>query len=575
MRKIFLFAMMCGVMFLAVAQKNAPKWLEKQRKAVFTVTTYGKDNKSLQTGLGFFITDSGEALSSYTIFKGADRATVTDPDGNTYPVTYVMGADELYDVIKVKVGVSKKIPFLQVSPEPVPVGSKVYMVPYTTEKKGTFQEGQITEVSKLKDNYSYYKTSVPLESKQLLNTPVLTESGQVLGLIQDDAGGNKEISYVVSAGFVNSLEITSMSILNSTFTNIGIRKAWPSDIEQAQVTLYLLNGSQDSPTYLGTINDFIANFPDSPDGYQSRASLYAYRRAELSQSETEQKSYLDKALQDMDTAIKNSPSKANMIYNKARLVYDIAVADTTLTDKNWTIASAMNILNEAINMEDSPLFHHLEGDIFFSLGAYDQAYESYMQVNNSDMASAVTYYWAAKAKERIPGTNLTDLIALLDKAIGKTNPPTQETLGYLLERIDYKTQLALYDEVVTDYNQYYQLLGGQVAPSFYYYREQAKFRSGDFTGAFEDIQQALKGEPDNPNYMAEEASIYIRQEKYQEALASLDKALQVAPEFASCYRLKGICLVRLNKKNEACEAFAKGKEFGDPLVDRLIREHCK
>ena len=33
--------------------------------------------------------------------------------------------------------------------------------------------------------------------------------------------------------------------------------------------------------------------------------------------------------------------------------------------------------------------------------------------------------------------------------------------------------------------------------------------------------------------------------------------------------------VRQGKKAEACEAFNKAKELGDPVVDKLIKEHCK
>ena len=32
---------------------------------------------------------------------------------------------------------------------------------------------------------------------------------------------------------------------------------------------------------------------------------------------------------------------------------------------------------------------------------------------------------------------------------------------------------------------------------------------------------------------------------------------------------------RQGKKAEACEAFNKAKELGDPVVDKLIKEHCK
>lgn len=575
MRRISLLTMMCCIAFLAVSQKKAPKWMEKQRKAIISITTYGKDNKVLHTGNGFFISESGEALAGYSLFKGAERATATDTEGKTYPVTTIMGADGLYDVIKIQVHVPKKIPFFSLATEPLANGSNVYLVLYTTEKTATFKEGTVTEVSKLKDPYSYYKTSIALESAQWINAPLLTEEGRVVGLMQEDAAGKKDVSYAVSAGYVNSLEVNSMSLLSATYTDIGIRKAWPKEVEQAQISLFLLKGSQDAKTYLETINDFIAAFPHHSEGYQSRASLYAYSRAELAGTPAEEQLYLDRALEDLNTAAQYIPKKSDALYNRARLIFDIANGDTTITDKNWTVAAAMTLLQEAIDEEDSPVYRQLEGDMFFSLGAYEPAYESYMKVTESDMASASSYYLAAKAKENIPGTNISDIIALLDKAIdmGKENP-TEDTFAYLLERIDFKMKLTLYEEAITDYDLYAEMLGGRVNHSFYYYREQAKFRMGDFAGALADIQEALKAVPLNPNYLAEEASVYIRLEKYPEALQSIDKAIEQAPDFASCYRLKGVAYVRTSQKNKACEAFQKAQELGDPVVARLIKEHC-
>ena len=83
------------------------------------------------------------------------------------------------------------------------------------------------------------------------------------------------------------------------------------------------------------------------------------------------------------------------------------------------------------------------------------------------------------------------------------------------------------------------------------------------------------------NSVSRHAQFYVSQmlgfiaENYDQALRSLENALRIAPDFASCYRLRGICYVRQGKKAEACEAFNKAKELGDPVVDKLIKEHCK
>lgn len=334
--------------------------------------------------------------------------------------------------------------------------------------------------------------------------------------------------------------------------------------------------SQDPKTYLATLNDFIATFPDSPDGYLNRANHYAYHRADLAPTEAEQEAYLDKALEDINTASRFSERKGDVWFNRAKLIYGVAAADTTLNKEQWTVDAATEAIQKAIGEEDLPVYRQLEGDIHFYKGDFEQAFDDYMKVNDSDMASSTSWYWAAKAKANIRGANFGDIIALLDSAIAKCgNPPTNEAAPYILERVDLRLKLMQYKEAVDDYDLYYDLLKGQVGDRFFYYREQAKFRMNDFPGALADIQSAIRLNPGDPTYPAEEASVYIRMENYDQALRSLENALRIAPDFASCYRLRGICYVRQGKKAEACEAFNKAKELGDPVVDKLIKEHCK
>lgn len=575
MKRILLLILACCYLLPATAQKNAPKWLDKSKKAVVLITTYGKDGAKLSSGTGIFVSETGDVLSAYDLFKGAEKATVTDTEGKTYPVSRIIGADELYDVIKVKAETPKKVQFLPLAADPLAVETVAYLLPYTTEKKADFQQGTITEVSKLKDPYSYYKLSIPLEPAQL-NSPILNAEGEVFGLAQADATGKKDISYAVSASYVNSLAVGSTDFLNATYNNIGIKKAWPADVEQAQVALFLKSSSEDAKTHLETLNDFIATFPNATDGYLNRASLYANRRAELASSPADEKNYLKLALDDIETASKYSDKKGDVYYNKAKLIYGIAATDTTLTDPAWTIQAALETIQKAIEEENAPVYHQLAGDLYFFQKEYEQAFNEYMVVNNSDIASPTSYYWAAKAKENITGFNIGDVIALLDSAIEKCGLPlTSEAGPYILERIDWKLRLSQYDAAIADYDLYYKAMLGDVGSSFYFYREQAKFRNGDIDGALADIKEAIRLSPDVPDYRAEQASVLVRAKNYTEALTTIEEALKMAPDFAALYRLRGVCYVRLEKKAEACEALAKAKELGDPLAERLIKEHCK
>lgn len=575
MKRILLLIFISCLFLQVAAQKKAPKWMEKQRKAIVQIDTYGKDGNKLGSTTGFFVSENGDVLGAYEVFKGAQKATVTDVEGKVFPVESILGWDELYDVIKLKVSVPKKVVFFEVASDPVANGSTVYLLPYSTSKNIVFSQGTITEVSKLKDSYSYYKLSIPLETGQL-NSPLLTEEGAVFGLAQADATGKKDVSFGVSAAYADQLSFTSTDFITTTQNSIGIKKAWPADRDQAMVALYLKGSTEDAKTYLQTLTDFIATFPEDSEGYLRRANHYAYRRTELAPTPLEQFKYLELALDDVKTAGKMGDKKGNGYYYQAELIFGVAVGDTTLNRPEWSVPVALEMVQKAIKEEDSPRYRLLEGDIYFYQQQFDKAYEDYMIVNNSDAASAASYYSAAKARQNIPGFNIGDIIQLLDKAIEKCGMPMSSDAGqYILERIDWKLRLSQYKEAVEDYDLYFTAVQGQVGANFYFYREQAKFRAGDLEGALKDIGQAILAAPDVPEYYAEEASILVRMQKYDQALESVQKALELAPDYAACLRLKGVCYIRLGKKAEACEFLTKAKELGDPVAPKLIQGNCK
>ena len=73
-KKLLLMLTLCLLAQWSVAQ--APKWVDKAKRAVFSVVTYDQNDKILNTGNGFFVTEDGVALSDYNLFKGAKRAVV-------------------------------------------------------------------------------------------------------------------------------------------------------------------------------------------------------------------------------------------------------------------------------------------------------------------------------------------------------------------------------------------------------------------------------------------------------------------------------------------------------------------
>ena len=135
MRKKLLFIVLCLLSQWTLAQKEAPKWVDKAKKAVFSVVTYDANNKLLNTGNGFFVSEDGVALSDYTLFKGAARAEIINFEGKQMPVKAILGANNLYDVIKFRVDLGKKSTSALTIAAVVPAkDADAVMLPYSTKK---------------------------------------------------------------------------------------------------------------------------------------------------------------------------------------------------------------------------------------------------------------------------------------------------------------------------------------------------------------------------------------------------------------------------------------------------------
>ena len=263
-------------------------------------------------------------------------------------------------------------------------------------------------------------------------------------------------------------------------------------------------------------------------------------------------------------------------YNHAKLIYGVSAADSTLTAPGWTMDRAADWIAKAIAADDRPLYRQLEADIAFFRGDYAKAAADYALVNQSPGASASSFYMAAKTEEQLEAPDTTRMFMLMDSAITRAtgvNPTDAAT--YIMDAVDMRMRRGQFAEAVKLYDRYYALTGGEVLPRFYYYREQAKFRANDMDGALSDIRLALEGDPNNALYLAEEGSIYLRKQDFAKARQSLERCIAQAPDFSAGHRLLGLCLVRSGKKAEGCRAFERAKELGDPVVERLMKQHCQ
>lgn len=565
MKKTILLLMGGLCLGTAVRAQGLPKWAEKARRAVFSVITYTADNKILNTGNGFYIDESGTAVSDYALFKGADHAVVVTADGTELPVCYIMGANDMYDVVKFKTEKEKKPTALQAAPTPPAQGETVYLLPYSTQKATPGQNGTVARIDTIRHQSFYYTVNMQTSDKHV-SCPVMNAAGQVVGMVQKNAGTDSQESYVIGIGYATALGINALSGNDAALNNIGIKKGLPEDEAQALVYLYMMSTQLPTESYLGLLNDFIARYPNNSEGYLRRATCY------MTMDDDSHNALADA---DMKQSLDVASKKDEAYFSLAKLLYSY---NLHRGDKapygDWGWEHTCREIGKAIALNDQPLFHQTEGDIYFAMRDYDRAFTAYEAVNRSSLASATTFYAAAQAKELQPGSDKAEVLALLDSAVATFIPPYgNEAAPYLYERARVKTELEKYREAVMDYNAFYEAMLGQVSAEFYITREQAEMKCRMFKQALEDVDKAVELEPANAEYWVEKGGVHLRVNQADEAIAALRKALAIDDKNAGAYRMLGYCQLQKGDKKEGINHLQKAVELGDDVAGGLLEKY--
>ncbi|HIZ32306.1 MAG TPA: tetratricopeptide repeat protein [Candidatus Bacteroides merdigallinarum] len=567
MRKMKLIMAMSLCLLAQWAMAQAPKWVEKAKQAVFSIVTYDKNDQILNTGNGFFVTEDGVALSDYTLFKGAQRAVAINSEGRQMPVVNIMGADDMYDVVKFRVGVEKKVTALPIATRQPAAGALVYLLPYSTQKGRTCTTGHLKSADKVEGNYLYYTLELPLKDK-MISCPLTDAEGAVFGLAQKSSGQDTAtICYAVDARYVMDQKISALSYNDETLRGIGIKKALPDTEEQALVFLYMASSQLSPEKYMEVLNDYIEQYPNSADGYMRRATQLL--------ATSQDGASMKQAADDMDQALKVARQEEIVRFDRAKLIYNYMLTNPEKPYGDWSFDKALEEVRKAIALQALPVYVQLEGDILFAKQDYAGALAAYEQVNHSDLASPASYFSAAQTKEMMKAP-ATEILALMDSCVAHCPQPYTEAAGpYLLARAQALLNANQARKAMLDYDAYFKAMNGNVNAAFYYYREQAAMQARQYQRALDDLAKAIELAPNELLYRAELAVVNIRVGRSEEAVRILQEALKIEPNYAEAYRLMGQAYIQLKKKDEACECFAKAKELGDPNVDALIEKHCK
>ena len=546
------------LLFAVVSTFAQPGWVKNASRSVFTLKTFAADGSLIASSNGFFTGTNGEAVSNFTPFKGAARAVVIDAQGKELQVAGILGANDMYDVVKFRVSNAKTQP-LPISSAIAPVGSVAYLLPYHEVK--AVKSGPVRKAETFQGNNPYYTVALSMGENQV-SCPLLNASGQVIGMMQQPAVLGDSLSYAVSASFADSLKITGLTFNNETLRLTQVKKLLPTDIKEATLVLYFAGSQVDSAQYVSLIRDFIQQFPNAPEGYMYRA-----------QQETLAGDFSG-AEHDMEQALKLANPKDDAHFNYARMIYNKEIFQSAQPYAGWSLEKALQQIQAANALNAQPTYRQLEANIRFAMKQYQEAYDIYQGLLSTNLRSAEISFAAARCKEMQKDT--TAMLALMDSTIAMfSRPYLKEIAPYLWARAEARRKATVND-------------------NFYYIRHQVEIQGRLYQQALNDINRAIQMNPNEILYYAEKASLEIRVGLYDQAIATAKECIALDPSNSDGHLFLGLgqCLKGQKKegiedghlflglgqclkgqKKEGIENLRKAKELGDTQADALIEKY--
>lgn len=222
--------------------------------------------------------------------------------------------------------------------------------------------------------------------------------------------------------------------------------------------------------------------------------------------------------------------------------------------------------NLAIATANRAEFFYYRGLCYYFLGSMDQAVLSELTATRLDPAFFLAYralaelYWAKVDFDRC--------LEAVSKAL-EIRPDDAES-RFIRGRL-YVAR-GRFEQAITDYDFY--ISARPTDPDGHYMRGKAYRGAGRHDQAEQSYRTALQFRPGWADALNDLALVLLSRNRPHEALPFLDEAVAVAPNYATAHFNRGVVLQELHRMEEACLAWQRAEELGDPDALKYLQRHC-
>lgn len=541
----------------AVIAQKAPSWVKKSVKSVCSIITYDASGAESGRAAGIFVSEDGQCVTDYKLLVGVDSVIVITHDGKQYPVCYVEGCDDIYDLARMKVDVKSvsPIPFAEV---PAKAGDKVYVIQYSRGKDYKYKSATVTAVENARDGDHFYTLSVREKFDDVRSCPVVNADGELLGIYQ--YGAKDTTAYACGVRMAMGLSFDAFMFQDVRAAAVRLLKKLPDNANDAQVALVMGRPSMTDDRYLDYLNIYKEQFPDVPYAYEQLAYYYAGRDA-------------DQSVKCMEAAIERYANKDEACYAKAKFIE--AASDSLGDRKGYSLGDAYDGIRQAVGIDPQPLYYQLKGRIEWEFGDYASAIQSYKAVLGSNLCSvqAINEYLTVN---ELNGMSADSMVILIDTLQHRYSTALgADSVELLYAKALYLNNAGDFAKSLQSLMAYSAAHDEQMTADFYYFREQIALKARRYQQAINDIGRALQLVPDDISYRLEYAGLCIIIDNLDEAISTLEQCRAMSPDNTDVNRLLGLALIQAGRKDEGRAYLIEARENGDIAAGRLLEQYAE
>lgn len=549
-----------ALMLPAISANCQNAMVKKAAQATFSLNTFRADGTPIATSHGIFTNANGDAISEWKPFVGAAKAVVIDSKGRKHDVDGLISANELYNVCKFHV--SGQTDTAPLAKQQAAENSNLWIASYSV-KAPKFTSASVStvemfSVSGASVSYPFYilKTSNP---EDVNCCPVINDAGEVVALVQSVKDG---AANAIAALYPTDMQIQAIGDNAATLAASHIAPMLPSDYANAQLALILAAQQRKGDAYKPVVEQFIKTFPQKPDGYQARA------RMRVSEQD------FSGAKADMEKAISVADDKAEAHNAFSMLMLDKEIYMADVKADGWSYDNALKEAQTAYSIAPEGIYLQQQGKILYAMQKYDEAYDVYMKVQDTNLGGPENMYAATQCKQAA-NAPFEEVMALMDSTIAVCpHPLTYQSAPYIFLRGNLYQENGQYRKAVNEYNHYEKLMVGNRLPADFYYKRFVCEREGRlYQQALEDIVKATELAPGSSLFFCEKGSLEVRLKMNEEAIASANKAILLDRRNADAYAILGVAQCVSGKKHEGLLNLEEAKSLGYEAADALISKY--